>query len=113
MKFYGKVGYGAVEETSPNVWEETIKEVDAYGDVLQNIRKWVSDSDLNDDLTTQNRISLIASPFVTENMYRIKYLRWNRVCWKVTSVQLASPRIIVTLGGVYNDGTSEGHPEDD
>lgn len=103
MRFYGFVGYAASEEMSPNVYDDSINEYEAYGDVLQNIRKWATDTDLNDDLTTQNRISLIATPFMRENCSRIKYVRWLKTKWKVTAVTIQHPRIIVTLGGVYND----------
>lgn len=103
MRFYGFVGYAVNKETQPNVHEDVIEEYPAYGEILQNIRKWTTDADLNDDLTTQNRISLIASPFIREHCSRIKYVRWMKTAWKVTAVQIQYPRIIVTLGGVFNE----------
>lgn len=103
MRFYGYVGYGSSEQASPNVYDDEIHEYPAYGDVLQNIRKWATDADLNDDLTTQNRISLLATPFMRDNCSKIKYVRWLQTKWKVTAVTIQHPRIIVTLGGVYNE----------
>ena len=37
MKYYGKIGYGATEETRPGVYEERITEREYYGEVSRNV----------------------------------------------------------------------------
>ena len=101
-KYYGKIGFAFTKETTPGVWEEDIKEVDYYGEILQDTRRWQSTSHLNDDLEISNRFSIISDPFISSNIHIIRYLTWMGVKWKVTSVEVAYPRLVLSVGGVYN-----------
>lgn len=103
MRFYGYVGYALQKEVSPNDWQDVLEEREAYGDVLENIRRWTETQYLNDDLRTQNRLSLVCTPFMLKNTSKMRYVRWLDTKWKVVSVQMKRPRLIVTLGGVYNE----------
>jgi hypothetical protein len=106
MKFSGEIGYGSTSETSPGVWEDTITERHYFGDVLRNSRKLQDGQKVNDDLTVQNSISIVADAYAGENFFAIRYIRWAGALWKVTDVEVQSPRLILRLGSVYNGPTA-------
>ena len=101
-KFYGKVGYGETVETSPDIWEEQIVERAYYGDVLKNSRQWEKGEGLNDNLRINNSISVVADAYAYENFANIRYVEWMGAKWKVSTVEPKPPRLILTLGGLYN-----------
>ena len=101
-KFYGKVGFGVSEETSPGVYEDVVKARLYRGDVLKFNRRYSGDQYLHDSLTIGHQISIVADAFAYENFANLKYVEWMGVCWKVTEVEVQRPRLILTLGEVYN-----------
>jgi len=106
MKFSGEIGYGNSEETLPGVWEDTITERHYFGDVIRNTRKLQDGSKVNDDISVQNSISIVADAYAGENFFAIRYIRWAGALWKVTDVEVQSPRLILRLGSVYNGPTA-------
>lgn len=102
-KFYGKVGYAEVVETYPGVWEEEFTERNYYGDVLRNTRRLESSGNVNDNIVVSNVVSLIADPYAYQNFHSIRYVEWMGALWKVTNVEVQRPRLLLTLGGVYNE----------
>ena len=101
-KYFGKIGYALTTETSPSVWTEEIVEKEYYGDVLQHTRRYQNSGYVNDNVTINNRISIVADPFAYSNLGFIRYLTWMGTKWKVDSVDVEYPRLILSLGGVYN-----------
>lgn len=101
-KFYGTIGYIETKETAPGVWTEVPTERQYYGDVLQNSRRWKPGSELNDDLDINNRISIVSDPYAMNNFHSLRYIEWMNTLWKVTNVEVQFPRLILTIGGVYN-----------
>lgn len=102
-KYYGTVGYAVTVETAPDVWKEEVTERDYTGDVIKNSRRWVGNEHLNDNLTISNRISILADPYAYNNFHSIRYATWMGTKWKVTSVEVEYPRLILDLGEVYNE----------
>lgn len=103
MKYYGQIGYAQTVETSPGVWTEIITERTYYGDVLQNNRRLHNSNQVNDNVTISNEISVIADPYACHNFHMIRYLTFMGTKWKVSSVDVQYPRLILTIGGVYNE----------
>jgi len=101
-KFYGAIGYAETTETAPGVWEESITEHNYSGDVIKNTRRYQAGENLNDDLIINNIISIVADPFAYTNFHTIRYVKWMGASWKVTSIEVQRPRLILTIGGVYN-----------
>ena len=103
-KWHGKVGYSETVETAPGVWtpQDTVRKY--YGDVTRNTTRWAGNSDsTNDNLTVNTQISIVADPFAVEKFYSIKWIEFMGVKWSVDSVDPTQPpRLILTLGGVYN-----------
>lgn len=101
-KFYGKIGYAAITETKPGVWEEAITEREYFGDLLRNNCKRQASEYLNDDVNISNQISIVADPFAYENFYTMAYVTFMNAKWKIIDVEVQYPRLILTVGGVYN-----------
>ena len=102
-KWYGKIGYVKQVQTSPSVWrnEETVREY--YGEVIRNTSRWSTNPDsTNDDLTINNQISIVSDPFADQNFHSMKWIEFMGAKWKITSVEPKYPRLILTVGGVWN-----------
>lgn len=113
-KFYGAIGYIETVETEPGIWEEKITERNYYGDLTRNFGKHEPSGNVNDDINIVNEISIIADPYAMEHFFAIRYVRFELPplggSWKITNAEVAYPRLILTIGGVYNGdkaGTSE------
>ena len=106
-KYYGIIGYVDFVETAPDVAREVVTERKAVGDVLKNTRRWQGSDTLNDNLVINNRISILADPYAYQNYHAIRYCVWMGTKWKVTNVEVAYPRLILDLGGVYNEQTTQ------
>lgn len=103
MKFVGKVGfYEGTIETKKNVYTPNIVERPYIGDILQQDRRFQSSEHQNDDPVMSSRISILSDLYLQQNWTSIRYVLWNNAKWKVSSVNVEYPRIIMTLGGVWN-----------
>lgn len=101
-KFYGKIGYAQTVETVPGVWQEQITERDYFGDLIRNTRTAQSSNQLNDNINISNEISILADPFANQNFHLMRYVEYMGAKWKITNVEVQYPRLILTVGGVYN-----------
>lgn len=102
-KWFGKVGYSETVETAPGVWTPQVTVHEYYGDVKRNTTSWAGNSDsTNDNLTVNRQVSIVADPFAIENFYSMKWIEYLGARWKITSVEPQFPRLLLTLGGVYN-----------
>lgn len=101
-KFFGAIGYAETVETSPGIWNEAITERDYYGDVLDNGWKLQSSDKVNDNINIANKISILSDPFANQNIYKMRYVVYMGVKWKIEKVDVQSPRLILTIGGLYN-----------
>jgi len=101
-KFYGAIGYGISEETVPGVWEDKIIERYYYGDLIRNTRRIQNSEYLNDNVNISNEISIIADPYANENFHLMRYVTFMGTKWKINSVEVQYPRLILSIGDVYN-----------
>lgn len=102
-KFYGPVGYADTGETRSGVWEEQITERMYSGELIRNTRRLQGAESLNDDVNIANEISIVADPFAYQNFYRMRYIGYMGVKWKISNVEVQYPRLILTIGGVYTE----------
>ena len=103
-KWFGKIGYAETEETSPGVWKEQIVEREYYGDLIRNTRRLQTADKVNDDINISNEISIVADPYAMSNFHSIRYAEFMGAKWKISSVEVSYPRLILTLGGLYTNG---------
>ena len=62
-KWFGKIGFeGQTVETAPSVFTEEMVEREYYGDVLEWGRQLQAGDGVNDNVTFQNRLSIVADP---------------------------------------------------
>lgn len=102
-KFSGKIGYAVTTEVKPGVWKPSITEVPATGDVIDNASMNVPSTDsTNDNLNLNIKISIIADPFANNNFQKMKYAEYLGCLWEIKSVKPSYPRLVLTIGGVYN-----------
>lgn len=102
-KFYGPIGYAETIEKSPGVFKDAITVRNYSGDLLSNNSRWSSSSEsTNDDLNINNRFSILADPYAYQNFHSMKYIEFMGTKWKINSVEVQYPRLILTTGGVYN-----------
>lgn len=102
-KFYGVIGYAETVETRPGIWEKQITERHYYGDVTRNTHRLQSSDKLNDDINISNEISIVADPFANQNFHSMAYVEFMGAKWKITNVEVQYPRLILSIGDVYND----------
>ncbi len=102
-KFYGLIGYADIVETAPGVWEDKIVEYSYYGDLIRNKRMLQPGESLNDDLNIANEISIVADPFARKNFHKMRYVEFMGAKWKISNVEVGYPRLILTIGGLYNE----------
>ncbi len=105
-KIHGIIGYSVdnlSSETSPGVWTEQITEREFYGELIRRSYRFQTPSDhVNDDITMENQISIVADTFAKNHINCMRYICYLGVKWKISNVEIQFPRLILTLGGVYN-----------
>lgn len=101
-KFYGNVGYIKSVEVKPGIWDNQVTEHPHYGDVIRNTSRFQPSGGVNDNITINNDISIVADPYANENFQYMRYVEYMGAKWKITNAEVKYPRIILTLGGVYN-----------
>ena len=106
-RFHGEIGYAGEQiEVSPGVWQEGVVEYPYFGDVLTNNRNLEPMADkVNDDVSVGNSISIVADAYAREHMFAMRYIKWQGVLWKILTVTVERPRLLLRLGGVYNGPT--------
>lgn len=101
-KWSGKVGFETTLETEPGIWKEKIIEKSYYGDVIRNARRLESSGVINDSINISNEISFVADPYARENFHAIRYIEFMGTKWKVSNVDVQYPRLVLSIGGIYN-----------
>lgn len=102
-KWFGVIGFAVSEETYPGVWEDKITEREYYGDVIRNTRRLQTADKLNDNISVSNEISILADPFAYQNFHSMRYIGFMGTKWKIETVDVQYPRLMLSLGGVFNE----------
>ena len=103
-RFSGKVGY-MIQKEDPNqlgCWYTEIVVKSHSGNILTNQQRNYDAGKVNDDVVITNKFSIIANPFASKNYHNAKYVEYRGTKWEVSTVEYAYPRIILSVGGVYN-----------
>lgn len=107
MRFFGKVGFGESVESSPGsgAFNDVITEREYQGDVPRNFGQLSVGDTVTGTIAVNNTISIVADGHALRNYLKIAYVEWEGVRWTVTSVEVRQPRLILSLGEVYNGPT--------
>lgn len=101
-RYSGLVGYGVQVETTPGIWKTIDEARMMKGDIIRQNANIQDSGKVNDDITLNHRVSLVGDPYAFENYFNMKWVQIDGRKWKVTSIEVQRPRLIVTLGGVWN-----------
>ena len=102
-RFHDKVGFLIpIDDQRTGLSTNRVVERPYYGKILEHTRRWESTEHVNDDLSISNQISITANDYAFKHMSCIAYVRFMGGYWKVSSVRIKGPEIVLTLGGVWN-----------
>jgi hypothetical protein len=111
-RYSGEIGFGITEETPPGSgnWITRIVAKEMKGDVRTNSSSLNSGESVNPGVSLSNTISLAASTYALQNYQAIRYAKWMGVRWAVRNVEVQRPRLLLSLGEVYNGPTPPTTP---
>lgn len=102
-KYHGMIGFAIQNEQSPGVFVDQVVEREYFGDVINtSFGNQQSSLGVNDDLRLNDRISIVSNTFAIENLAFMRYVTYMGVKWKITNIEPQYPRLILSIGGVYN-----------
>lgn len=97
-KWFGKIGFeGQTVETAPSVFTEETVEREYYGDVLEWGRQLQAGDGVNDNVTFQNRLSIVADPFAHENFGSIQHTREAEPAWHQNGVLTVCGKSLIDI----------------
>lgn len=105
-RYSGKIGYAEPAELIDGIWEENrITERTYYGDVIRDTMRLQSPDKVLPNVVINNSISVVADAYAYENFFNIRYVEWMNQKWSVVNIEVKRPRLILSLGGIYNGPT--------
>jgi hypothetical protein len=107
-RYYGTIGYASSTESAPGsgVWSDVIEKRSYFGDLLRSSSASRDAETLNKDIIIGNYISVVADEYAINHFSQIKFVELAGHYWEVVRVDVQSPRLLITLGSVYNGPTS-------
>lgn len=103
-KWHGIIGFNMTIEDpeGSGIWRSHITEKHYSGQQESLRKKWETSSHVNDDININCQLSVIADPFLYQNIGFARYAEIMGTKWKITEIENQYPRMNLTLGGVYN-----------
>ena len=101
-KFNGNIGFEQTVEKVPGVWSTEYVLKNYKGDVLRNTLRYENSQGANDDHKLNIRVSIVANKYALNNLHKLRFVEYLGADWEVTAIDLEYPRLILTIGGVYN-----------
>lgn len=102
MRYFGEIGFAETRETSPGIWKEVITPRRYRGTVTTASRRYNDEETVNGKLKTNAIISIIGDEYAFEHLFAIRWCEWMGVKWTVAYADFKRPRIVLTLGELYN-----------
>lgn len=104
-KFSGFIGYAVdsgVDETG--ISKPTIVEKFYSGDFARKSSRFMISDKINPNVEMSNEISVIMDSYLEMHYMDIRYVIIDGCRWRVNSVEPRRPRMILNIGGLYNEG---------
>lgn len=101
-KFHGTVGFAIQSEKAPGVWVEEIIEREYDMEETKFRVNYESNDKVNSDVNISNSYSFISDSYANKNFFTIRYIVFMGIKLKAKNIDVRYPRIIVSVGGVYN-----------
>lgn len=102
-KYSGLIGFKEDQKVVDGIVSSGYKEVKLKGDVLSNVRTFQESQKKYDNISIGNSLSLVASEYAFNNCSRMRYAVYAGQKWKIESIEVKRPRIIVKLGDIWNE----------
>lgn len=102
-KFAGQVGYISQEESVLGVWTPVEKTRKMKGDFYMESSRHQNGDKVNKDISLNHRISLVGDAYAFDNYYAMRWIEIDGIKWDIVSLEVKRPRIIVNVGGLYNE----------
>lgn len=102
MKFAGYLGFADYVETEPSIFEEEIVERAYRGDVFKKTIRNSNNDTINNNVSVNVRISIVADRYALTHSGSIKYIVYMGQKWTVEDVDIQPPRLTFTLGSLYH-----------
>lgn len=106
-RFYGVVGFADTVEATPGIAEDVIIEKKFRGDVLRDGVRLVEGDHIHPDPALGNSISIVASKYAFANLKNMRYIQFENELWKISSLEVKKPRLIIGMGDVYTGPTPD------
>lgn len=105
MKFSGKAGFRIDDvEIELGVYKPQVVVKAIKGSVVINsYQHQNSDKSTIDNVRITNQLSIVANQFLNKHIANLIYVEFQGVKWKVENFDIRPPRVVVSLGGVYNE----------
>lgn len=108
MRVSGVIGYGEQTKIRPGVVDDIIIEKKFRGETVRPPSSGPEEGGkVNDDLKVGVTLSIVAGAYHSTHVHAIRYISWQGQLWKVSNVDVAHPRLILRLGGLYHGPTAE------
>lgn len=111
-RFCGMIGFVVTEETCPGVWSQSYQERKYYGDIFKSTRRWENGVSINDNLNVSNRVSIVADTYAWQHLGWMRYVTMMGAKWKITDIEVQRPRLVLSIGGLYNVSDENGDSDD-
>lgn len=96
------IGVSDSAETEPGLYEDNVTQFPAKATVLRASNALSGAPSLVKKVTSGHRMSVVADPAVYETYLKAVYILWGGTKWTVKSAVYQRPRVIFSLGDVYN-----------
>lgn len=107
-KFTGNIGFVETVETEPGYWEPQITEKFYLGDWIKFSGKFRLTSDsTNDEKDIASTLSIVLDPWTFQHSSCVRYIEFMGAKWSVTAIEPQHPRLLLTIGGLYNGGSTQ------
>ena len=106
MKFSGHAGFRLNDvEVEPDVFEPQLVVKSIRGDVVQTRYRRIQNGDRStiDNIQLTNQLSIVANQFFMKHIINLLYVEYQGVKYKVEEYTIRAPRILLSLGGIYNE----------
>lgn len=72
------------------------------GDIIKQSSTVQNGDKVNSDVTLNHRVSLLGDAYAFDKYFNLKWIEVDGRKWEISSVEVQRPRLIVSLGGLWN-----------
>lgn len=103
MKYVGNIGFlSSNTEVTGGIATQPIISKRYFGEIITTSSRLQTQDKINPDVTINNSIAILLDGYLNNNLSNIVYVEFLNKKWSVSSIELRHPRVILSLGGLYN-----------